>query len=165
MSNMPIWLVPEDDRAFPTGALWRQCVCNWQNILQQCVDTHPHTHIYIYIKAKGIYQPENLMSNGSSRHDMTCLTLIDTEEGHLLIENFVNIFFVTPLSVSLHNLLDFYIYIYVWKLNQIVLELDFRAVKFFSSLDGIWTHTIDTLQHHSFSLTSSALDHSTTSTP
>jgi hypothetical protein len=60
------------------------------------------------------------------------LTLIDTEEGHLLIENFVNIFFVTPLSVSLHNLLDLYIYIfiYVWKLNQTVLELDFRAVKF-----------------------------------
>ena len=25
--------------------------------------------IYIYIKFKGIYQPENLMSNGSSRHD------------------------------------------------------------------------------------------------
>ena len=36
---------------------------------------------------------------------------------------------------------------------------------FCSSLDGIWTHTIDTLQHHSLSLTSSALDHSTTSTP
>ena len=57
------------------------------------------------------------------------------------------------------------LYIYVWKLNQTVLELDFRAVKFCSSLDGIWTHTIDTLQHHSLSLTSSALDHSTTSTP
>ena len=56
-------------------------------------------------------------------------------------------------------------YIYVWKLNQTVLELDFRAVKFCSSLDGIWTHTIDTLQHHSLSLTSIALDHSTTSTP
>ena len=55
--------------------------------------------------------------------------------------------------------------IYVWKLNQTVLELDFRAVKFCSSLDGIWTHTIVTLQHHSLSLTSSALDHSTTSTP
>ena len=54
---------------------------------------------------------------------------------------------------------------YVWKLNQTVLELDFRAVKFCSSLDGIWTHTIDTLQHHSLSLTSSTLDHSTTSTP
>ena len=40
------------------------------------------------------------------------LTLIDTEEGHLLIENVVNIFFVTSLSISLHNLLDFYIYIY-----------------------------------------------------
>jgi hypothetical protein len=39
------------------------------------------------------------------------LTLIDTEEGHLLIENFVNIYFVTSLSVSLHNFLDFYIYI------------------------------------------------------
>jgi hypothetical protein len=25
--------------------------------------------IYIYIKSKGNYQPENLMSNGSSRHD------------------------------------------------------------------------------------------------
>ena len=36
---------------------------------------------------------------------------MDTEEGHLLIENCVNIFFVTSLSVSLHNLLDFYIYI------------------------------------------------------
>ena len=56
-------------------------------------------------------------------------------------------------------------YIYVWKLNQTVLELDFRAVKFCSSLYVIWTHTIDTLQHHSGSLTSSALDHSTTSTP
>jgi hypothetical protein len=31
--------------------------------------------------------------------------------------------------------------------------------------DGIWTHTIDTLQHHSLSFTSSALDHSTISTP
>jgi hypothetical protein len=29
----------------------------------------------------------------------------------------------------------------------------------------IWTHTIDTLHHHSLSLTSSTLDHSTTSTP
>ena len=26
-------------------------------------------YIYIYIKSMGIYQPENLMSNGSSRHD------------------------------------------------------------------------------------------------
>ena len=64
-----------------------------------------------------------------------------------------------------YNILSVYIYIYVWKLNQTVLELDFRAVKFCSSLDGIWTHTIDTLHHHSLSLTSSALDHSTTSTP
>jgi hypothetical protein len=24
MSNMPNWLVPEDDRTIPTGALWRQ---------------------------------------------------------------------------------------------------------------------------------------------
>ena len=37
-----------------------------------------------------------------------------TEEGHLLIENFVNILFVTPLSVSLHNLLDFYILLYIY---------------------------------------------------
>jgi hypothetical protein len=58
-----------------------------------------------------------------------------------------------------------HIYIYVWKLNQTVLELDFWAVKFCSSLDGIWTHTINTLQHQSFSLMSSALDPSTTSGP
>ncbi len=25
--------------------------------------------LYIYIKSKGIYQPESLMSNGSSKHD------------------------------------------------------------------------------------------------
>ena len=36
------------------------------------------------------------------------LILKDIEEGHLLIENVFNIFFVTYLSVSLHNLLDFY---------------------------------------------------------
>ena len=66
------------------------------------------------------------------------------------------------LCFFLYFFLYIYIYIYVWKLNQTVLELDFRAVKFFcSSLDGIWTHTIDTLQHHSLSLTSSALDHYT----
>ena len=57
------------------------------------------------------------MSNGSPRHDDAAQTLIDTEEGHLMIENFVNIFFVTSLSVSLHNRLDFslsiYIYIYI----------------------------------------------------
>ena len=29
-------------------------------------------------------------------------------------DNFVNIFFVISLSVSLHNLLDFYIYIYIY---------------------------------------------------
>jgi hypothetical protein len=32
--------------------------------------------------------------------------------------------------------------IYVWKWNQTVLELDFRAVIFCSSLHGIWTHAI-----------------------
>ena len=36
---------------------------------------------------------------------------------------------------------------------------------FCSSLDGILTHTIDTLQHQSLSLRSSALYHSTTSAP
>jgi hypothetical protein len=51
------------------------------------------------------------MSNRSSRHDDTAQTNI--EEGHLLIKNVVNIFFVASLSVSLHNLIDFYIYIYI----------------------------------------------------
>jgi hypothetical protein len=53
-----------------------------------------------------------------------------------------------PESRKYRALLCIYIYIY-----------------FCSSLEGIWTHTIVTLQHLSPSLTSSALDHSTTSTP
>jgi hypothetical protein len=52
-------------------------------------------------------------------------------------------------------------YIYVWNVRIRFLELSNVC----SSLDGIWTHTIVTLQHHSLSLTSSALDHSTTYTP
>ena len=44
----------------------------------------------------------------SNIYKLSLTTLIDTEEGHLLIENVVNIFFVTSLSVSLHNLLDFH---------------------------------------------------------
>ena len=54
------------------------------------------------------------MSNGSPRHYDAAQTLIDTEEGHLMIENFVNIFFVTSLSVSLHNRLDFSLSIYIY---------------------------------------------------
>ena len=54
--------------------------------------------------------------------------------------------------------------IYVWKLNQTVLELNLWIFSnLFSSLDGIWTHTIDTLQHQSLILMSSSLHHSTTS--
>ena len=49
-------------------------------------------------------------------------------------------------------------YIYVWKLNQTMLELDFRAVKF------LFFPRQDLNSHHSLSLMSSALDHSTTST-
>ena len=58
-----------------------------------------------------------------------------------------------------------YIYIYVWKLNQTVLELDFRAVRFlfFPRRDFELTPLIHCST--SLSLTSSALDHSTTSTP
>ena len=46
-----------------------------------------------------------------------------------------------------------------------MLELDFWGIKFCSSLDGIFAHTIDTLQHQSRSLIYSAIDHSTTPTP
>ena len=49
--------------------------------------------------------------------------------------------------------------------NDVTAWWPLELSNFCSSLDGIWTHTIDTLQHHSLSLTSSALDHSTTSTP
>ena len=41
-----------------------------------------------------------------------------------------------------------------------MLELDFRAVKFLFFPRRDLNHTIDALQHHSLSLTSSTLDHS-----
>jgi hypothetical protein len=51
----------------------------------------------------------------ASRLNLYKLSLIlkDIEEGHLLIENVVNTFFMKSLPVSLHNLLDLYIYIYI----------------------------------------------------
>ena len=76
-----------------------------------------------------------------------------------------NIYLFLLINDSDNQSLYIYIYIYT-RLKIKLLELDFRAVKFlFFPHDRIWTHTIDTLQHHSLSLTSSALDHSTTSTP
>jgi hypothetical protein len=46
---------------------------------------------------------------------------------NLLIENFVNIFFVASLSVSLHNLLDFYTYIYIY-IYIISVILDYSSI-------------------------------------
>ena len=78
------------------------------------------------------------------------------------------LFFVAIVLSVLHRFTDsgysfgifkLFIYIYVWKLNQTVLELYFRAVKF------LFFPRRDLNPHHSLSLTSSALDHSTTSTP
>ena len=65
------------------------------------------------------------------------------------------------------TLCDLYIYISIrLKIRPNNVRIRFlEPSNFCSSLDRIWTHTIDTLQHHSLSLTSSALDHSTTSTP
>jgi hypothetical protein len=55
--------------------------------------------------------------------------------------------------------------IIIWQQsNSAIFNILYRIMNN-SSLAGIWTHTIDTLHHHSLSLTSSALYHSTTSTP
>ena len=61
--------------------------------------------------------------------------------------------------------MDFFfaIYIYLWKFNSTVLELDLWADTFLFSFGGIWTHTIDTLQHQSLSLMSITIDHSVVS--
>jgi hypothetical protein len=59
--------------------------------------------------------PDYLASCNYTISNLYKLSLILKDiEGHLLIENFVNIFFVTSLSVLLHNLLDFDIYIYIY---------------------------------------------------
>ena len=56
---------------------------------------------------------------------------------------------------------EIFIYIYIWKLNPTLLELDLWTEKslFFPRCDL----NIDTLRHQSLSLMSSALDHSVTS--
>jgi hypothetical protein len=41
------------------------CICAVEFLCELDI----YIYIYIYTKSKGIYQPENLMSNGSSRHD------------------------------------------------------------------------------------------------
>ena len=66
-------------------------------------------HIYIYIHT---IIPSNLYK--------LSLILKDIEEGHLLIENFVNIFCVTSLSVSLHDLLGVYVVNYVCLYSEII---------------------------------------------
>jgi hypothetical protein len=60
-----------------------------------------------------------------------------------------------------------YIYIYIrLKIKPNSVRIRFLELSnFCSSLDRIWTHTSVSLQHHLLSLTFSALDHSTTSTP
>ena len=72
------------------------------------------------------------------------------------------------IQILFHNFVYLqYIYIYIrLKIKPNSVRIRFLELSnFCSSLDGIWTHTIDTLQYHSLSLTSSTLDHSTTSTP
>jgi hypothetical protein len=39
------------------------------NFMSSALDHSTTSTPYIHIKSKGIYQPKNLMSNGSSRHD------------------------------------------------------------------------------------------------
>jgi hypothetical protein len=74
------------------------------------------------------------------------------------------------ISLVLFCLL-FYVYIYIYILIRLKIKPNSVRIRFLSCqifvlpIDGIWTHTIDTLQHQSLSLMSSALDHSTTSAP
>ena len=65
-----------------------------------------------------------------------------------------------PIYLTLFGLIFRRIYIYIY----IRLKINFRAVKFVFFPRRSWNHTTDTLQHLLLSLTSSALDHSTTST-
>ena len=126
---------------------------------QESLDTHLHMQDTVSYLPFIAYRVRVMVFNGTF-NNLSVISLRPV----LLMEKTTDLPQITDklchIMLYRHN-----IYIYVWKLNQIVLELDFRAVKFCSSHDGIWTHTIDTLQHHSLSLTSSALDHSTTSTP
>jgi hypothetical protein len=56
-----------------------------------------------------------------------------------MIENFVNIFFVTSLSVSLHNLLDV-VYIYIQGVDVVEwsMVLDVRLSEWCCSVSMVW---------------------------
>jgi hypothetical protein len=71
-----------------------------------------------------------------------------------LTSSWTDILYGCYLLRCLYNILYF-----LWLYNE------FFNTCICSSLDGIWTHTIDILQHQSLSLMSSSLDHSTTSAP
>ena len=83
----------------------------------------------------------------------------------LLFTNFFYMYQHTDFIWLFNIYIYIYIYVYVWKLNQTVLELDFWDLKFlFFPRRDLNSHHWYTASH-SLGLTSSALDHSTTSAP
>ena len=73
---------------------------------------------------------------------------------------------VQPLKVT-HSFVIIHIYIYIrLKIKPNSVKFRFLSCQIFVlPSTGFEPTPLDTLQHHSLSLTSSALDHSTTSTP
>ena len=76
----------------------------------------------------------------------------------IILESDVNVK-PSPIYIilTLFGLIFRRIYIYIY-MSETVWEVDLWADKCLFSLDGIWTHTIDTLQHQSLILMSSTLD-------
>jgi hypothetical protein len=132
------------------GVLQTRCTCYKRSDLQRFVPNNHHTPL---LEEEGLYSTAwELGPIGIRRgHNNDYNIPFNSHNQLFRVKSFDEKFYVFVFAFIVN------IYIYVWKLNQtVILELS----NFCSSLDGIWTHTIDTLQQHSLSLTSSALDHS-----
>jgi hypothetical protein len=73
MSNMPIWLVPEDDRSIPTGALWRQCWCLIHNFCKLiCGYSHLFYTLYLSYDVKFVRDEEDENLNRLKKRAWYC---------------------------------------------------------------------------------------------
>ena len=146
------------------GVLQTRCTCYKRSDLQRFVPNNHHTPL---LEEEGLYSTAwELGPIGIRRgHNNDYNIPFNSHNQLFRVKSFdENIYvFVFAFIVNLYM----YIYIYIrLKIKPNSVRIRFLELSTFcSSLDGIWTHTIDTLQHHSLSLTSSALCHSTSSTP
>ena len=125
------------------------CAMKWYNMYIICIEINKYRMIiYKNTGRDNIRKKRDLeMCVGSLDHLDNCKSFG--------VFNIFNISVPLDLKVTWHTMLIVNIYALLKIKPNSVRNISFLC----SSLDGIWTHTNDTLQHQSLSLMYSALDH------